>query len=574
MSFPIAMVLVALSGFIALSYELVWYRAYSFVTEGSPASFGALLGAYLLGIALGSLGSRAFCRDRASTFDPRHLRALAGFVFSSSLVGFAAVPAMARLVTVTGSPVSTLPFVAVAAGLQGAILPLISHFGISPDDRAGARLSYLYMSNIAGSAAGSLLTGFVLMDHLTIQGISVFLYAAGAVVTFGLLLLSRRRDQRTFASLAGVGLSVLLALLVAPGLFHDLYARLLWKRAYTPERGFAHVVETKSGVITVTREGGIYGGGIYDGAFSTNLVDDRNHIIRAYALSALHPAPRRVLMVGLASGSWAQVIAHHPQVESLTIIEINPGYLEIIPRFPEVASLLRSSKVEIVIDDGRRWLARHPDRRFDFVVQNTTWHFRAHATNLLSTEYLALTAEHLAPGGVLFFNTTGSRDAQLTAAKSFPHAYRVLNFMAVGNDPIVLDKERWRRVLTSYEVDGRRVFDLGSAAHRERLEEVLSLIDKPVPPTEAELLAEWRRNVEASEIDGRRVFDLTKEADRKRIEDILSGKPDRTLMLPSFVKPEYRPQLEDRESILATSPGARVITDDNMVNEWRPVPPH
>ena len=38
--------------------------------------------------------------------------------------------------------------------------------------------------------------------------------------------------------------------------------------------------------------------------------NEKNGILRAYVAGAIHPAPRDVLMVGLASGSWAQVVAH------------------------------------------------------------------------------------------------------------------------------------------------------------------------------------------------------------------------------------------------------------------------
>ncbi len=54
-----------------------------------------------------------------------------------------------------------------------------------------------------------------------------------------------------------------------------------------------------------------------------------------------------------------------------------------------------------MIDDGRRWLLGNPDRRFDAIVQNTTWHWRSHATNLLSAEYFELVATRLEPGGIL-----------------------------------------------------------------------------------------------------------------------------------------------------------------------------
>src|SRR5690606_15396146 len=151
--------------------------------------------------------------------------------------------------------------------------------------------------------------------------------------------------------------------------------RLLYKQRFTEDTRFADVIENKSGVITVTQDDTVYGGGAYDGRFNTSLESDRNGILRAYGVGALHPAPKRMLMVGLASGSWAKVLSCLPGLEKLTIVEINPGYVGLIRKHPEVSGILDDPKVEIVIDDGRRWLHRH-DERFDFVVQNTTWHWR------------------------------------------------------------------------------------------------------------------------------------------------------------------------------------------------------
>jgi spermidine synthase len=181
--------------------------------------------------------------------------------------------------------------------------------------------------------------------------------------------------------------------------------------------------------------------------------------MRAYVVGAIHPAPREVLMIGLSSGSWAQVISNLPGVERLTAVEINPGYLEVIAAHPDVASVLRNPKVKIEIDDGRRWLLRHDDR-FDVMVMNTTLHWRAHATNLLSKEFLEIARRHLRPGGVLYFNTTDSYDVQLTAARAFPHLLRITNHVAVSDSPFHFDRPQWHRLLQTMRIDGKPVIDL------------------------------------------------------------------------------------------------------------------
>jgi spermidine synthase len=137
-------------------------------------------------------------------------------------------------------------------------------------------------------------------------------------------------------------------------------------------------------------------------------------------------------------------VASLPEVKELVSVEINPGYLQIVSRYDEVKSILNNPKVKIVIDDGRRWMMRHPDEQFDVIMQNTTWHFIANATHLLSREYLALSKAHLKTGGFLYFNTTASVDVMKTATDVFAHVLRVQNLIAASDEPVRFDKARWR----------------------------------------------------------------------------------------------------------------------------------
>lgn len=161
MKLRLALAIAALSGFVALSYEIVWYRVLSVMTGGVASSFGLLLAAYLFGLALGSRASTVFCRDASG--DSRQLRVLALFVGIANAVAALVVPAFAWSAKFTDFRLG-LVVVAIGAAFLGAVLPLVSHFGIEPDDCAGPRLSYVYLANIVGSATGSLVTGFVLMD--------------------------------------------------------------------------------------------------------------------------------------------------------------------------------------------------------------------------------------------------------------------------------------------------------------------------------------------------------------------------------------------------------------------------
>jgi spermidine synthase len=296
---------------------------------------------------------------------------------------------------------------------------------------------------------------------------------------------------------------------------------MLYKNDYRPTDHFAHLIESKGGVIAVSADGTVFGGGVIDGRFNTSPLDDTNWIVRAYAISSFHPFPKRVLMIGLSSGSWAQVIANHPQVEKLTIVEINPAYLQLIPQYPQVADLLRNPKVEILIDDGRRWLIRNPERKFDVIVMNTTYHWREHASNLLSVDFLRLVRQHLQTGGVLYYNTTQSGEVLLTGTTVFPYALRVLNFLAVSDTPIRVDRDRWKSVLENYAIGGKPVFDFTRPRDRQRFSEMLAL---------------------AATVDSK--------------------------------NPEALMAMEYGDTIRERYRGKKMVTDDNMGTEWMEVSHH
>ena len=473
---PLVVVLSGAAGFIALSYEMVWVRLYSFASGGEPKAFPYVLGAYLTGIAFGSLFSRRVCRDEPGKNGARDLRMVALFIATANAASFLTVPGLAFALRYTSYP-KTIPMITLAAGFLGATFPLLCHLSIRADARVGAGLSYLYLSNIIGSTLGGFVTGFVLMDIWPLRTICVVLAWSGLALAMALIVPLRPVGAGLRAGVATCAALGVLTVAFSGPLFEDIYERMQKKGRYQPAARFHRIIETRSGVITVDQDGTVYGGGVYDGRFNVDLTHDTNNIVRAYAISLFHPNPREVLMIGLSSGSWAQVIANHPQVDRLTVVEINPGYLRIIPESPRVAGLLRNPKIEIVIDDGRRWLLRNPSKRFDLIVMNTTYYWRSNVSNLLSMEFLRLIRQHLKPDGVHYYNTTSSGEAFLTGVTAFPQALRVLNFLAVSDRPLKIDKERWQRVLMAYQIEGRPVFELGRQDQRKALEDVVSLAD-------------------------------------------------------------------------------------------------
>jgi hypothetical protein len=178
--------------------------------------------------------------------------------------------------------------------------------------------------------------------------------------------------------------------------------------------------------------------------------------------------------------------------------------------------VLSNPKVEVVVDDGRRWLRANPARRFDAIVSNTTYHFRANASALLSAEFLALVRARLGPGGIFLYNTTGSERALRTGCLAFPHGARFSNQLVVSESPLAPDFARWRGALSAWRIDGRPVLDPARPEARRTLDALASLERELAPG---------------------------------------GGGPAATL--------------ERCPEILARTAGRAPITDDNMGSEWR-----
>lgn len=462
----------AMVGYISLSQEILWYRLLGYLTGGRPQVFGLLLAAFLVGVALGSLHAKRLCEKGADPY-----AYLVRAMLLTAAVFYLATPLASWLTAHFGKDAGVyliFPIIGFVAFLTGGVLPMLIHVGI--DDKGGSStvsMSWLYFANIVGATCGPMLTGFVLLDQFTLEGNVVVLTAITLVFAVLLLLVVPKPGRYK-----GVAIGLMLLLVGAGWLAHaPLYDGHMEKIQYgkTDAAPFKYILENRGGIISVEagREDAIYGTGIYDGKFNTDPVINSNWIDRAYMIAALHREPKRMLEVGLSSGSWTRVVSLYEPVETMQVVEINKGYPQVVSHYPDIAKVLSLPKMTLHFDDGRRWLRNHPDEKFDFIVMNTTFHWRSNATNLLSKEFLELIKARLKPGGVVYYNTTWSRDVVHTAAHVFKHVTMVQNFVAASDAPFDLTPAEIRANLLKYKLDdGTPVFEQ-SDEHRAKLEKLV-----------------------------------------------------------------------------------------------------
>lgn len=432
-----------LTGLTTLAQEVLLLKQAAWISGGRADAFGIGVGVFLLGLAGGSWKQIHTARHELCPKAAMH--------WAMTTVAFSALPFLSSYVVIPGIPLLLVYILLAICGFLGArTLPMVTGL-LRHDDQP--KLGRIVAANIVGSVAGALLIGNALVDlaglAASIQTVAVLSFAICLLFVAASLPSSREAMPRTqppgrglmrWAPLLGLAL---LGLVTSP-LLTDKWLERLLSLSLNPER-FTFVAESKSGITAVNHESGVlvvYGGGVYDGAINTHLNPDTNEIARLYRLLGLHDAPSRVLEIGLSSGSWARVLTQDERVHKLVSVEINPAYRRLVAAFPEVAPVLSDPKFDLHIDDGRRWLMANRDQRFDLIVSNTSYHWRAGATVITSKEFMALAKNALSPKGILLINTTGSPNIVTTALAVFPHVAMIRGLVVASLSPFDTDPER------------------------------------------------------------------------------------------------------------------------------------
>jgi predicted membrane-bound spermidine synthase len=461
------LLITCLLGFISLSYEIIWLRVVSFATGTLAIGLTLSLGYYLIGLGLGAIVCDWTCRRVTLK-----TTSLFQCVFLGSLLSGSVIPVMLLLFQFD-SPVMAIAYIAIGSLPFGVLLPILVHLLTQKQDEAGLSMGLVYFFNIVGGTIGALLTGFVLLNYFSIKSIAVSLFVLTVCVAEMSLFMTS--DRRPYKLIATSLLSVIVFIAISPMMFSHFYSRLLFKKHYSPAFENKYEVTNNVGDVVVSKWDKIYGGGYYDGAFNIDPNNDINRIFRAYFIPTFVETPKRVLMIGLSSGSWAQVIAHLPTLDRLDIVEINPGYEKIIEHYPSNKSLLKNKKVSFIFDDARRYLLRHPEKQYDLIIMNTSFHWRSYVSLLLSREMLNIFKAHLNHKGVLYFNTTESLRAIATVLKEFKYAFMLDNFIACTQTPFDISARRLRKALKEYKIDNKKIFAEESEAYSRLIQTAESL---------------------------------------------------------------------------------------------------
>ncbi len=371
------------TGLASMGMEVVWVRQFTPYLGTVVYSFALILGTYLAATLVGS----SLYRWRSSRRSPR--AGDAGWSLGWLVLGCSALlpillsdPRLAVTPNIYGGLVRLVLGIGLFCALLGALTPgLVDRSSQGNADRAGSA----YAINVLGCILGPLLAGFVLLPRMSerwsLWVLSLPLFATGLAVVLG----------RRGSSLAARTVLVLGAALVAVGL-------MSWPRDYETIFTKREVRRDYAATVLAVRRGPNRRL-LVNGVGMTRL-SPVTKMMAHLPLAVLDRPPRNVAVICLGMGTSFRS-ARTWDVRA-TAVELIPSVPDLFFYFhPDAPEILSSPDAAIVVDDGRRFLERSPER-YDVITIDPPPPVEASGSSLLySIEFYSVVRERLQPWGIL-----------------------------------------------------------------------------------------------------------------------------------------------------------------------------
>lgn len=432
--------LVVVSGFMAISLEIIWLRILGSLMQATPYLFATILFCFLAADGAGTLlGVRWAQRSE----DPRRTFMLLQSVLA--LYALISIWGISSLST-DGLPgllrrMAPLLMVFVPALIIGIAYPFVQKAIQTDLGTIGQRVSLIQTGNIVGNVAAGLLTGLVLL-HFFGSATALRLIGLMGMAFAAVLWMENRSAGRSAWHPVSVGLlsALGLAVLAFPS------SKGLWARVYGASRTDPFFsAEDSTGEVIVKQQADrfvMYSQGLHQGEFPATDPQTLLGLIPALT----HPEPKSVLVIGLGSGVTAYSVGANPQAESILVAEIITAEFRLLDTLvmagigEHIDSVLNDPRYEVIAGDGRQFLEQ-TDQRFDIIESDAVHAFASGSGTLFSREFYILMRDHLAAGGLVSHWGAHAPFAETTFLSVFPYVVQIdHNLMLGSNDPIPFDR--------------------------------------------------------------------------------------------------------------------------------------
>ena len=412
---PLAMLLYAIAGGVALGYEVVWSQSIVQFMSTRTYAFAVVLATYLAGLFIGSsLMARRVDRLR----DPWGVFAL--LIAGAGLIALLEIALLGRwlillqtqaetaVLALGGSillgmssrfAVAALSIVFFPTLLLGAAFPVALRLCVGPD-RMGRDVGAVVAFNTLGGIIGIALCGFVLIPLLGLVRTLGLLAIIAAVVGFIAVRQGHGVRPANRRGVIAVSLAALLAAWLTPV---DRLAGLL-PGARNAELAFYE--EGRGGTVAVVTQG--KGERRFQRLYIQGVSNtgDAMPSLRYMRIQALLPLlihngePRSALVIGFGTGITAGALLSYPALEQRVVAELLPSVVKASSLFKGNFNAANNPGVQVRMRDGRQELLRSP-QRYDLITLEPPPPSAAGVVNLYSRDFYQLAMQRLQPQGLV-----------------------------------------------------------------------------------------------------------------------------------------------------------------------------
>ena len=459
------LLLMAVSGFLSLGLEVVWFRALILVFGSTTYSFAVMLAIFLLGIALGSmaLGWLGDYVKPVLVFAGAEI--LVGLYTLLSLYWYNEMPSlMLQYLAKTGLHWGNMISAKFVIALIFLFVPTVS-LGVaftaatravrqrwaSSSRTVGVSLMY----NTIGSTLGACVAGFILLPLVGIK-LSLTLFAFLALAIGFVLLLIVKGAVLTRSMLVVFLVAVLIMFIgfpprwdkqvMAAGPYFSPWTfirdgKVMLLESLKSER----LLFYKDGVTSTVSTSRMPNEQLYfsiDGKIETDtsLRGDVIQKMIGHLPMLFHPNPRKALNIGMGSGVTLGALGCYP-LEQLDVVEIELTVTNAVAIWAdENDNILANPSLHIIEGDGRNHLFC-TEQKYDVITSDPFEPVVGGAGALFTVNHFELARDRLADGGIMcqwvpMYELSNENFA--TIIRSFVHVFPDSYLFFTGRDILIL----------------------------------------------------------------------------------------------------------------------------------------
>lgn len=425
--YAVTLIALALSGFAAMGYEVLFVRVIALSFGLSVYSFTVMLMCFITGISIGSL-----IIARVKVRRPLWLLGVSQFAVVIALL--AMTPLIERLPYLiglfriqmhdsggfelyqVGKAALCLAILLLPTTCLGLSFPLVAQIQVRRSPRLGGHIGSTYAWNTMGNVAGAVLTSIVLLPALGLLhafhvNFAMNLLAGGLLLAVASETFVSRRLIATGAACGAVALYLALGSnWLQPLRLARNHLRMstrpasftAWKSRYvSSEDEASHFMIEDDAHATILVYGDyeqirLYVNGKPDASTNRDLP---TQMFLAHFPLMLRPDARSLCVIGHGSGITAGSALRHP-LEHADIVEISRGVLNADALFAELNyNVLDDPRVHVHEEDGQSFL-RTASRKYDLIISEPSNPWVAGIAGLFTVEYFEDIRDALTPSGV------------------------------------------------------------------------------------------------------------------------------------------------------------------------------